>query len=155
MKREGRRGLGQGEVEITAKDTWKRIISSFVHQLLAHPAKKATTTTTCLPMAWWLAASLKSGSAVERRGCGRWPRGTTRTAHPHTAMRRRARLRWRLLQRAGDGNRAAAETAYSSMAAAGSSSSTNRAHSWAISIKVARETPPGNIFASCKHARAS
>jgi hypothetical protein len=47
------------------------------------------------------------------------------------------------------------ETAYSSMAAAGSSCSTNRAHSWAISIKVARETPPGNIFASCKHARAS
>jgi len=84
-----------------------------------------------------------------------WPRGTTRTAHPHTAMSRRARLRWPPLPRAGDGNRAAAETAYSSMAAAGSSSSTNRAHSWAISIKVARETPPGNIFASCKHARAS
>ena len=52
-------------------------------------------------------------------------------------------------------NRPAAETAYSSMAAAGSSCFTNRAHSWAISIKVARETPPGNIFASCKHARAS
>ena len=32
------------------------------------------------------------------------PRGTTRTAHPHTAMRRRARLRWRLLQRAGGGS---------------------------------------------------
>src|ERR1044072_3633541 len=52
-------------------------------------------------MAWWLAASSKSGSAAERHGCGRWPQRNTRTAHLHTATRRRGRLRWQRLPRAG------------------------------------------------------
>jgi len=47
-------------------------------------------------------------------------------------MSRRARLRWPPLPRAGDGNRAAAETAYSSMAAA----ETLRARSFLIIFKV-------------------
>jgi len=36
-----------------------------------------------------------------RRGCGRWPSATTRTARRRTAMPRRARLRWPPLPRAG------------------------------------------------------
>jgi hypothetical protein len=78
-----------------------------VHQLLAHPAKGATTTTTCLLTAFSLAASLKSASVVERRGCGRWRWGSTRIAPPLTAMRQHVRLQWQHSLRAGDGNRRA------------------------------------------------
>src|SRR5262245_50758561 len=42
-----------------------------------------------------------------RPGCGLSPSGTTKTARRRTATRRRARLRWRRLLRAGGGNRAA------------------------------------------------
>src|SRR5262249_10595431 len=88
------------------QDTWKRTTSSSinVHRLLA-PAKGATTTTTCLPTALRLAASLKSALAVERRGCGRWPSATMRTAPRLTAMLQRAGRRWLHSRRAGGGSR--------------------------------------------------
>src|SRR5215831_10454488 len=87
------------------QDTWKRTTSSSinVHRLLA-PAKGATTTTTCLPTALRLAASLKSALAVERRGCGRWPSATMRTAPRLTAMLQRAGRRWLHSRRAGGGS---------------------------------------------------
>jgi hypothetical protein len=41
-----------------------------------------------------------------RRGCGRWPMGSTATARQRTASSRRARLRWPPSLRAGGENRA-------------------------------------------------
>jgi hypothetical protein len=44
-----------------------------------------------------------SRRARERRGCGHWPLGSTRTARPRTATRRPARPRWRRSPRVGGG----------------------------------------------------
>src|SRR5262245_34339853 len=56
-------------------------------------------------MAWWSGASSRPPPRLwTRRGCGRSPLGTTRTARRRTAMRRPARLRWQRSLRVGDGN---------------------------------------------------
>jgi hypothetical protein len=101
--------MGQGEVAITARDTWKRTTSSSsVHRLLVRPASGMTTISTCSPMALSSAASSsRMLHRSERRGCGRSSWSTTRIARRHTATRRRARQRWQHSLRAGDGNRPA------------------------------------------------
>jgi hypothetical protein len=87
--------------------TWTKTISrSSAPQRAARPASGATTTSTCSPTALSLAASsTPMPGQLARRGCGRWPSGTTRIECRRTATSRRARPPWRRSRKAGGGNK--------------------------------------------------
>jgi len=87
--------------------TWTKTISrSSAPQRAARPASGATTTLTCSPTALSLAASsTPMPGQLARRGCGRWPSGTTRIECRRMAMSRRARPPWRRSRKAGGGNK--------------------------------------------------